>query len=348
MLGRRAFLGSAAAMASFGAYGGLPPQRPDQIHHPSQVAVAAGSRSSVRARLVIVIGGVAGEFIYDAAGNLRSADVGQLTKDPIQKITCQQGRSTFNGHGAVISLFATALDAELLYADTGTVTQGALIASTASAAGVDPFGTGFRAGTFVYNAVTGAVAGMVNGNLLVGYGSDFLLSAIQPGHGFMSLVSGETTNAANVQALLQLVSKIEGGLAFPFCVSSAIFSDREVNGTPWRTLGALGYANSWADSGANVAGKYRIVSSPPNSVEIIGDLTVGTVADQTLIVTLPAGYRPADSQLIRLVVPTGTPTSPGGMRLTVGTDGTVKCVSLAGLVSGTSRVYFHDFISLDA
>lgn len=134
--------------------GGLPPPRPDQRYNPpgppGPVGAAAGT---LNARRVIITGPVDGLFVYDAAGGLRSADVGQVITDPLKGITCQQGRSTFNGHGAVITLSATALDAELLYADTGTSVQGALVASSASQGGIDPFGNAFLDGQVSYGVV---------------------------------------------------------------------------------------------------------------------------------------------------------------------------------------------------
>lgn len=93
---------------------------------------------------VLIVGGGpgAGEFTYDASGNLRSANVGQVTTDPVQGITCQQGFSTFNGHGAVINLLSTSNGAFFQYQDLGTNVQGSLILVVASVAGTDPV-TGF-------------------------------------------------------------------------------------------------------------------------------------------------------------------------------------------------------------
>lgn len=115
----------------------------------------------------------------------------------------------------------------------------------------------------------------------------------------------------------------------------------------WHLMSALGYQNSWNDSGSNVAGKYRLTVGPPVSVEIIGDLTVGTVTDNTVIVTLPAAYRPLTSQIVQVTCPSGTPTNPGNMRLFVSAGGAVECESMAGLAS-PNRIWFHGFIALTA
>lgn len=74
MLSRRG-LGKAAAMGSFGALGGLPPQRPDQRHNPSQPALGAGPRSIGPQPFVVIFGTGPrrGLFVYSgppAHGNL--------------------------------------------------------------------------------------------------------------------------------------------------------------------------------------------------------------------------------------------------------------------------------------
>jgi len=106
---------------------------------PSQPGVAAGPTAGIlRANKVIITGAGGGEFIYDAAGNLRSANVGANTTDPIQGITCFQGFSTFNGFGAVITLLSTSLAAYFQYVDQGSAVQGNLSLSQASRPVTDP------------------------------------------------------------------------------------------------------------------------------------------------------------------------------------------------------------------
>ncbi len=98
---------------------------------------------------VLVVGGGpgSGEFVYDAAGNLRSSNVGQVTTDPVQGISCPQGFATFNGLGAVINLLSTSKGAFFQYRDLGTAVQGSLILSVASTASTDPvLGTAYSAG----------------------------------------------------------------------------------------------------------------------------------------------------------------------------------------------------------
>jgi hypothetical protein len=73
----------------------------------------------------------------------------------------------YNASGAVLFWFKNSLDAQFFYADTGSATQGALTSSIASAAGTDPFGTSYKAGTVnyvvdgvnTYEIITGLLGG---------------------------------------------------------------------------------------------------------------------------------------------------------------------------------------------
>ena len=69
------------------------------------------------------------------------------------------GLNIFNASGALIYDVNVSKDAWFLYADTGSATQGRLIASSASAGGVDQFGNVFQAGVTSYIVVTGTFAG---------------------------------------------------------------------------------------------------------------------------------------------------------------------------------------------
>jgi len=105
-------------------------RRPDQSWEPPPTQLAPGGRIN-RFNKLIVIGAGGGEFIYDATSNLRSANVGQTTTDPIQGVTCNQGFTTFNGHGAAVNYLSTmATQAGFIqYVDNNSSVQGALILS---------------------------------------------------------------------------------------------------------------------------------------------------------------------------------------------------------------------------
>lgn len=110
------------------------------------------------------------------------------------------------------------------------------------------------------------------------------------------------------------------------------------------TWHSLSPGNGWVNSGNGPDFQYRMIASPPNTVEIIGDLTGGTMTDGTVVATLPAGYRPATQQQVATVLP-GTGAT-ANMRFFVGTSGNIECEGMSALT--TPRVTVHGFISLDA
>jgi hypothetical protein len=75
-------------------------------------------------------------------------------------------------------------------------------------------------------------------------------------------------------------------------ISNAIAYNSDGAGTPetWHlaTLNA-----PWTNRGAGFPKlSYRLVASPPNSLQITGQLTVGGAASGSVVTTLPAGYTP--------------------------------------------------------
>lgn len=71
----------------------------------------------------------------------------------------QNGLAVFNSHGAQVFNIDAVRDSWYLYKDTGSSTQGALIASAAPAAGTDGFGNTVKPGANAYVTVTGTFAG---------------------------------------------------------------------------------------------------------------------------------------------------------------------------------------------
>src|SRR5262249_44382782 len=86
---------------------------------------------------------------------------------------------------------------------------------------------------------------------------------------------------------------------------------------------ALTPGNSWANSplGPNLQYRRIIVTQ---TIEIIGDLSSGTVTDGTTIATLPVGYRPARQQWITPTFVSGAPTTLANARISVGTGGALN------------------------
>jgi hypothetical protein len=132
----------------------------------------------------------------------------------------------------------------------------------------------------------------------------------------------------------------------PSTGSSTAFPTPEV----WHAVaGGVGYSNSWADTGAGVpTGKYRVIGSPVNSVEVIADISHAAIAGTSATFTLPVGYRPANQQIWPLgflVCTAGFANAANPPLVTVTTGGVVN---LQSLPAGTTRVQFHFIISLDA
>ena len=112
----------------------------------------------------------------------------------------------------------------------------------------------------------------------------------------------------------------------------------------WHTISP---SNSWSNS--TPALQYRYLASPPNTVEVIGDITHVSISGSSIIGTLPAGYRPAHQQPWPLSYVAATAGWTTGAtwppRLRLDTSGNL---TLLDLPAGTTEVIFHAFYSLDA
>jgi hypothetical protein len=104
---------------------------------------------------------------------------------------------------------------------------------------------------------------------------------------------------------------------------------------------AMALANSWANDAGQVTAQYRLVASPPNSVEIIGAI-VATAATSSTFFTLPAAYRPAHAQqipagatggVIGAAAPFITCTAAGALSTNDVTIGAANIVVFHGLIS---------------
>lgn len=105
------------------------------------------------------------------------------------------------------------------------------------------------------------------------------------------------------------------------------------------------FANGWANAGGSqVTGQYRRVASPPNSVQLVGELAAGTKADNTLIGTMAAGYAPLKTTTFAVAC---NPRPAGTLDplLQVNSAGEIR---VYGLVAGTTTLYLSAIIPLDA
>lgn len=88
---------------------------------------------------------------------------------PGVKIDTSGNIIVFNTHGAIIAEIAPAKDGLFIYADTGSATQGALIASIAGNSGTDPVnGTAYQEGIYQLNTVTNQFVQVFSGGISLG------------------------------------------------------------------------------------------------------------------------------------------------------------------------------------
>lgn len=216
----------------------------------------------------------------------------------------------------------------------------------------------FRGSVFVTTASSpGGSIQLVSGtripNELVIYYNPIIISTVEI---FFDNGTGSYLYIANLEDGRQAIGVVNGLSAvkeiFHFSSSNAnngIASHAIV----WNTDGlgteeiwhGLAYQNGWADNGStNVTGRYRMIPSPANTVQIIGTLNAGTKADNTVVANLPVPYRPAKT--ISFPVGMAAPLLGGGSlpMFQVFSNGDMTCV---GCVNAT-LVWLDALIPLDA
>lgn len=149
--------------------------------------------------------------------------------------------------------------------------------------------------------------------------------------------------AGNASAIL--VGKLNNSVA-PYLGLYAVKPGSNVVPPAPSAWSALSPGASWTNSGAGPDLQYRLIGSPPNEVEIIGDLTPGTQTDGTVIATLPISLWPQSTQTINIRFPGATGSMPAAARFSVNTTGQLQCEGISGVT--TTRISFRDQISLDA
>jgi hypothetical protein len=246
---------------------------------PSYGTQPGTSQAVVIANRVIISGPNGGEFIYDAAGNLRSANVGATTTDPIHGITCNQGFSLFNGFGAVVELQSTSAAAPgyFQYFDNQSNVQGSLIYSFVPRAFIsDPVTStacpilgqvwNGQAGNPASMGFSGGVAGSIN------------VPSVAPFSGWMQF---QSFNAYRFDNTVVTATGSSGGA-----------QSLNTGGTGIETWHNMTLLNGWANAAGNTVARYRLIASPSNSVQVEGVLDSSAATAATFI-TLPAGYHPS-------------------------------------------------------
>jgi hypothetical protein len=118
----------------------------------------------------------------------------------------------------------------------------------------------------------------------------------------------------------------------------------------WHAFGAL--QNTWAKITGDTEPSFRILASPPNSVEIAGVATAtvggGNNGNATVIAgPMPAPYRPNNRQPVFITVrgSTAAPANAAGFAVTTG--GNLVIETLGGAAGDVLVVRWHGIIDLD-
>jgi hypothetical protein len=197
-----------------------------------------------------------------------------------------------------------------LYAPTPG--PGNLIASIAAEAGTDQYG----------NSYPGGILGELQTNEIQFLNSGAVVGQLAP------IGSG----AAPPLTLLGLPFVSQAGTAAnPSVLSTDV----------WHSMGLL---NGWANAAGNVTCQYRLVASPPNSVEVIGVLNAAAATAVTFF-TLPPLYRPASQQPIAAGATAG---QVAGSVPFVQCDAGGNLTVQHGTLGAADAYLFHGLISLDA
>jgi hypothetical protein len=300
----------------------------------------------------------AGIFIYGgtpAHGNLIGSWAGAAGTDAFGN-AYPEGLDITVGtiSGSVFEGSDFVLNANGLFIYSGAPALGSLVLALANGSGTDPYGNVyeplFNAG--VWSPVTGTLDqhfGIdTQGNVYISDTAGATVVEIQASSGAYLVYNSSGRGLGNLIASVSPASGTDdvgnpfvAGFATYSGASYAVFANGQLVFGSWILMTPL--KNLWFNQGgANVACKYRLVASPPNSVEIIGTLNGSTgPATASAFYQLLPGFRPASQQSF----PVGTNLAAAGNYY--GQCDTSGNLTING--PSTAGVYlFHAFISLDA
>jgi hypothetical protein len=256
----------------------------------------------------------------------------------------------------LIILAAQQLGFSGLFAYSPAPGAGNLIASISAVAGTDPYGNAYRAGLTTYDSF-GDLANLTAQTLtLHNAGAEFRPAQVTGGGGTLLLISGQD-NPADVALIAQFLSRntsvsgISGGLFLAEDTGAIAATARilelagsiAMTGNAHRvvagaeeTFHTLTLQNGWTANAPAL--QYRRVVVPPNEVELIGDISAGTITNGTQIANaLPASYQPVTGQSIP-VITVGNTASP--VRTPIATITAAGILSVFGLPTGTTSIRF--------
>jgi hypothetical protein len=256
-----------------------------------------------------------------------------------------------------VVLIAAGTPGSGLFVYSGAPAAGNLIYSITAAAGHDLFGNATLGGATSYQ-FTGGTYQAVNifnaqlnwysatteaGPWTIGTGIDGRDNEINIGTGTGTVqVASNDVILGNNGALQVNFPTQSTGLDGATIAPNGIYQRLVGVEDTWHAMTPL--ANSWANLAGQVTCQYRLIASPPNTVEIIGTLNAAAATANTFF-TLPAGYRPASAQQFPIGVTSGA---------TANTVPSIQCATSGALTTNrvglgaANDIVFHGFISLDA
>lgn len=277
----------------------------------------------------------------------------------------------YNAFGAVIFRMDPPNGAFFAYLDNGSAVQGQLVGVQAVKSGVDPVtGTAYSPGNYINDPVFLDFLTILGNTIMFGQGTVFTTNGqvkanqesvgvigpyLEMGSPIQNTAGGNgqlkhrwygDKHDGSILASEKIWRDLGDGNVHAAIVGlcgqlAAMVPGTAIPGTLETWHGMTGaYTNAWSDTGGgNNVGRYRLLASPPNTVEIEGTISHAGITGASAFFTLPAGYRPASSQLGCVWVDTGNHLGA----LSVATTGIMTLNNL----NASTIVQFHGFISLD-
>jgi hypothetical protein len=211
---------------------------------------------------------------------------------------------------------------DALFVYDGTPGPGKLIASIAAVAGTDPYGNAYQAGITSYNGTPNYIS---IADSIISFSNGVLIENAGP---FLN-IGGTGGQAINI-------GLPNGSPLY------AVQPGTTVTQEAWHPMTL---ANGWTQAAGNVTCQYRLVASPPNSVQVVGAASFAAATSATLW-TAPAGYQPASQQQLACGLTAGAIAGQQGF-LQVTAAG-VFSLARATVPSAGGTCVFSGIYSLDS
>ena len=324
---RGTFLGTNFELTNKGIffYSGVPAFG-NLIYYISNVAGTDGHANPISVGAASLENVFGGQILLNGAKFQLSSGISVfITMDP-------GGINILNSFGAVVIRLDTAKDAIFVYLDNGSAVQGNLRTAICSVGGTDPIaGVTYSAGinnidgtgnlrsimndaSLVLEKIGGVLAppqlnlnDTVNSNSLIATAGAQAFSVAGSTTIIRSKRNADVGQRWEIGEDGTMQWAFGGGAVFDstfFPSGIGTLASDPIQGniggvgeTP-HSMAVRGYQNGWLDGGRQ-PGRYRIIASPPSTVELYGSLTipVGFAVGQ-VIINLPNAYHPTNPQTI--------------------------------------------------